>query len=301
MTTRLRRRLVWFASIVAGGFVLVEGLAWTNVHRERAKRAYLGDRLFTERRGTGPTLVFLAGLEGSTRYWPPEFAALGSRHRLLYVDTLGFGRSPWPLTEPALEDHLDWLRRTLVAEGATQHVTIVAHSFGAIVAAYYAARYPQEVERLVLLGTPIFRGKDDARARIKSMSSFAGIFSLNPVVAREACLLMGAFRPLLRWALPHLAGQNRPEVVEDAVLHDWPAIHGAIQNVLLRSPIETALDRVRAPIVFVHGDQDPVTPLQRVREVASRLHAALVVVPGDHQTYAGPARATVVRVIEEAR
>ena len=293
--------LVRAVSIVAGFFVLVEALAWANGHHERAKRAYLGDRLFVERRGAGRPLVFLAGLEGSTRYWPPEFASFSARHRLLYVDTLGFGRSPWPLNEPTLEDHLVWLRRTLVAEGATQHVTIVAHSFGAIVAAYYAARYPQEVERLVLLGTPIFRGEDDARARIKSMSSLAGIFSLNSVVARQACLLMEAFRPLVRRVLPHLARQSRPEVVEDAVLHDWPSIHGAIQNVLLRSPIEPALDRVRAPIVFVHGGQDPVTPLSRVREVTSRLHAELVVVSGDHQTYVGPAGAIVARVINEGR
>ncbi|MEO6260329.1 MAG: alpha/beta hydrolase [Thermoanaerobaculia bacterium] len=281
--------------------MLVEALAWANVRQQRAKRAYLGDRLFVERNGAGPPMVFLAGLEGSTRYWPPDFAALSDRHGLLYIDALGFGRSPWPLTEPTLEDHLDWLRRTLVAEGATQHVTIVAHSFGTIVAAYYAARHPQEVERLVLLGTPIFRGQDDARQRIKSMSSLAGVFSLNPVIAREACLLMGAFRPLIRNVLPHLARDSRSEVVEDAVLHDWPSIHGAIQNVLLRSPIESALDRVRASITFVHGDEDPVTPLQRVREVAERLHADLVVVPGDHQTYAGPSRATVVRIIDQGR
>ncbi len=297
MSPKLRKRLVWVASIVAGGLVLVEALAWANVRHERAKRAYLGDRLFVERNGAGTPLVFLAGLEGSTRYWPPDFAALSNGHRLLYIDALGFGRSPWPLTEPTLEDHLDWLRRTLVAEGATQHVTIVAHSFGAIVAAYYAARYPQEVERLVLLGTPIFRGEHDARQRIKSMSSLAGVFSLNPVIAREACLLMGAFRPLIRNVLPYLARGSRSEVVEDAVLHDWPSIHGAIQNVLLRSPIEPALDRVRASITFVHGDQDPVTPLQRVREVTERLHADLVVVPGDHQTYAGRARTAVIQVI----
>lgn len=301
MMTTIRRRLVWSAAIIAGGFVMVEALAWANIYHERARRAYLGDRLFVERRGAGTPLVFLAGLEGSTRYWPPEFTSFSARHRLLYVDTFGFGRSPWPLTEPTLEDHLVWLRRTLVAEGATQHVTIVAHSFGAIIAAYYAARYPQEVERLVLLGTPIFRGEDDARVRIKSMSSLAGMFALNPFVARETCLLMGAFRPLVRWALPYLAPESRPEVVEDAALHDWPSIHGAIQNVLLRSPIEPALAQVRAALVFVHGDQDPVTPLSRVREVASRLHAELVVVPGDHQTYVGPSRAVVTGVINEGR
>ena len=298
MTAKTRRWVVVAALIVPGALAVVELLAWVNVRHERSKRAYLGDQLFVERRGAGAPLVLLAGLEGSTRYWPPEFEALSARHRLLFVDAFGFGRSPWPLQEPTLEDHLTWLRRTLVAEGAIQHVTIVAHSFGAILAAYYAARYPTEVERLVLLGTPMFRGQADARQRIKGMSSFAGVFSLNPVIAREACLTMGAFRPVIRSVLPHLGPPGRSEVMEDAVLHNWPSIHGAIQNVLLRSPIEPALDRVRAPIVFVHGDEDQVTPLSRVREVSARLHADLVVVPGDHQTYVGQSGTTVVQVID---
>ena len=296
MTTRARRWAV-AALGVAGFFGLVEVLAWANVRRERARRSPLSDRLFVVERGAGPPIVFLAGLQGSTRYWGATFDDAASQHRLLFLDALGFGRSPWPLREPTLEDHLQWLRRTLLAHGATSHVTVVAHSFGTILAAYYAARYPTEVDRLVLLGTPIFRGEEEARHRIRELSSLGGLFALNPIVAREACLLMGASRPLLEVLLPHLSSRYRPEVVEDAVLHDWPSIHGAIQNVLLRSPIEPALQKVRATIVFIHGERDPVTPLDRVREVATSLHASLLVVPGDHAGYVPASRDAVMAAL----
>lgn len=41
---------------------VVEGVAAFRVHRLRAARAYLGDRLYTEIRGQGPPVIFLAGL-----------------------------------------------------------------------------------------------------------------------------------------------------------------------------------------------------------------------------------------------
>lgn len=299
MSAKLLRRLAIGGLILFGGAALIEVLAWANVFYERRKRAYLGDQLFVARRGEGTPLILLAGLEGSARYWPPEFLTLADRHRLLMVDTLGFGRSPWPLRQPTLEDHLQWLHRTLVAEGATAHVTIVAHSFGAIVAAYYAARYPEEVDHLVLLGTPVFRGEADARRRIRAISALGGLFSLNAVVAREACLLMGATRPLLRAILPALSRRFPPEVVEDSILHDWPSIHGAIQNVLLRSPIEPALQQVRAHILFIHGREDGVTALARVRELAERLHASLLPIAGDHHSYVTTSRDAVVAAVQQ--
>lgn len=80
------------------------------------------------------------------------------------MDALGFGHSPWPEADYTLEDHLGALRRTLVAAGATRRVTLVGHSAGAILAAWYAARYPEEVERLYLLGTPVFRDRREALA-----------------------------------------------------------------------------------------------------------------------------------------
>jgi pimeloyl-ACP methyl ester carboxylesterase len=294
------RRVISAALGTAGFFAIVEKLAWWNIARERAKRAYLGDLLFVETKGDGPPIVFLAGLQGSTRYWCGAFDSLAASNRLIDVDALGFGRSPWPLHEPTLDDHLAWLRRTFVAQSATEHVTIVAHSFGTILAAYYAARYPDEVDRLVFLGTAIFRGAADARMRIRAMSELSALFSLNPVLAREACLLLCAFRRFFRWLARRVSSLPAP-VAEDAVLHDWPSINGAIRNILLACPIEIALSKVRSAVVFIHGSRDPVTPLSRIQEVASRIHASVIVVDGDHQAYVTSARSAVLEVLRHAQ
>jgi len=282
---KLKRGVVVTLLFVAAFFGLVEVLAWTNIRSERRKRAYLGDELFRRVEGKGPPIVFIAGLQGSTRYWGNKLQSLRTSRRLIYVDLYGFGQSPWPLKEPELEDHLAWLRRTLVAEGATREVTLVAHSFGAIVAAEYAARYPGEMRDVYLLGAPVFRNESEARERIHDMSELAAAFSLNPLLAREACLTMGAFRPLFRRILPKFARKGSPEVLEDAVLHDWPSINGAIQNVLLTKPIATPVMKLGQLVTFVHGTRDRVTPLPRIRELAAATAAKVVVLPVDHQGY----------------
>jgi pimeloyl-ACP methyl ester carboxylesterase len=58
------------------------------------------------------------------------------------------------------------LRRTLAAAGATRRVMLFAHSLGTLLAACYAERYPEEVDRLLLLGAPV--DEEDARRRLRA-------------------------------------------------------------------------------------------------------------------------------------
>src|SRR6266849_9180689 len=155
---KMRKRVGRWALAVAiavGLVVVIPIAAYREMGKERKARRYLGDRLYTEMRGSGAPVVFIAGLQGSTRYWANTFDDLQATHRLVFVDSLGFARSPWPQdSRYTLDDQVAALRRTLVAVGVTRQVTIVAHSFGTVIAAAYASRYPNDVIRVVLLGTP---------------------------------------------------------------------------------------------------------------------------------------------------
>jgi len=295
-----RRILTRSAGIVVVFLLAVELLARWNVRREQQERAYLGDRLYADVGGErGDPVVFIAGLQGSTRYWNHRFDELAKNHRVIYVDLLGFGRSPWPDIEYTLDDHLAYLRRTLVERGATRNVTIVAHSFGTIVAAHYAARFPNEIKRLYLLGTPVYDSEEEARRRIWDMSPLAAMFSLRPILAREACLMMGAARPVFRWAMPRLMRDVPPAVAEDAVLHSWPSIRGAINNILLTRPIARPLRAIGRKTVLFHGTRDTITPLPRIRALADECGAALRVLNTDHHGYAREARGAIIKAIAE--
>lgn len=267
-----------------------------HVHRARAERRYLGDMLYVQRSGTGPPVVFLAGLMGPTRYWKAaHFETIAGQHSLLFIDELGFGLSPWPGGDYTLQDHLSALRRTLVREGATSHVIFVAHSFGTILAANYAAEYPGEVDHLYLLGTPVFRNEKEARKQMAGMSFVASLFSRNRGLAWGACMLLDAMNPLARALAPRIGKGAPAEVAQDATLHFWGSLDGSVRNVILSKPIEQPLASIGRKVTFVHGERDRVTSLSRIQDVARRFGAALIVVPGGHGDYVGPGTNAVIQ------
>lgn len=278
---------------------LVEGVAAFRVRRWRAERSHLGDRLYIEILGRGDPVVFLAGLPATTHFWQGTFDRLAKTHRLIFVDALGFGRSPLPDVEYTLEDHLGALRRTLVAHGATDRVTFVAHSTGTLFAAHYAARYPDEVERLFLLGTPVFSGEREAREHIREVSPMAGVFTLNPVLAREACKLHEAtLSPVLARIVPRFMPDMPPEVAREGLLHTWQSFDGTLRNVVLSKPIAVPLRQLGPKVVFVHGREDHITTLERVRELASAIGARVVETGDDHLSYPSQSAGRIVAAME---
>lgn len=270
--------------VVTGG--VVELVADLRSRRLRAERSALGDRLYTEVRGQGDPVVFLAGLPATTRYWQGAFDPLAATNRLIFVDALGFGRSPLPDVEYTLEDHLGALRRTLVGQGATHRVTFVAHSFGTLLAAYYAARHPAEVERLFLLGTPVFADEEEARAHLRHTSPTVGVFTLNPLLARAMCKLHEAAysRALVR-IVPLFAPDTPPVVVQEGLLHTWESFDGTLRNVVLTQPIARPLAGLGPKVTFVHGRAERTTSLARIRALAGAIGAQVLETPDDHLSY----------------
>lgn len=164
-------------------------------------------------------------------------------------------------------------------------MTFVAHSFGTIIAAAYAARYPGEVSRLVLLGTPIFADQHQARERIRNMTALGALFTFNKTLANLSCMTMCAFRPLLRRVLPMMRPGLDPDVVADSVLHDLPAVDGAVNRILLKERVQDSLLRIGPKAVLIHGRADAVTPIEDARRLAEETGATLIEVGGDHHQY----------------
>jgi pimeloyl-ACP methyl ester carboxylesterase len=246
-------------------------------------------------------MIFLAGLPSSTSYWDGAFDPLARDHRLIFVDALGFGRSPWPDAGYTLDDHLRALRRTLLSEGVAERVTLVGHSFGAILAAHYAALYPADVEHLYLLGTPVFDGEREARERIGAISSTGGLFSIHPLFAREACKLHEAFGPLLSGIVPRFTPDLPPELVRGAMLHTWQAFDGTLRHVVFGHPVAIPLARSGPKVTFVHGRRDAITSLPRIHALAAKIGARVVETDDDHTSYSFRHPQPILAAIEKRR
>lgn len=288
---RARRR--WRAAIavavLVAGPLLTQACSAYYVRRAQAERRALGDLLYVESAGpsAGPAMIFLPGMTASTTYWR-EAGALSladSGVRVLLVDELGFGRSPWPEGEYTLEEHLAAIERTLASKRAQGELVLVGHSFGAMLAAEYGARHPDSVRQVILFGTPLFRTEAEARKRVSEMSFLAGLTARNSLVARLVCVLHTAFLPVAVRLAPRLRPDLPATIAVDGTLHFWPSLLGSVENIVLRHSIEPAVELLGDRLTFVHGRRDLITPLARIREVATASGASLVVTDDDHVSY----------------
>lgn len=100
--------------------------------------------------GSGPVLVLLHGIAGSSDSWTPSMELLQQDHTVLAPDFLGHGRSAKPLGDYSLGNQASGVRDLLHLLGI-ERATVVGQSFGGGVAMQFAYQFPERCERLVLV------------------------------------------------------------------------------------------------------------------------------------------------------
>jgi len=204
----------------------------------------------------GPTLVFIPGLSGTTRYWQGRLGALEKNYRCLLIDPLGFGDSPKPWSRYTVDRHVDALYQTMKGEG---RFVLVGHSMGTLLSIAYAARHPEQVEKLILLSIPFFGNAIDAQRFFSSQPIPLGWFFSNMALAAVICVLtrrlFGRFVPYFRRDLPR-------EVAADIVKHTWRSFTSSFWEVICNYDAKSDADVLGdLSVLCIHGDQDNTAPL----------------------------------------
>jgi pimeloyl-ACP methyl ester carboxylesterase len=100
--------------------------------------------------GSGPLLIYLPGMEGTARLFYKQEPSLSKSFTVVALPS----RHVAPFN---YEDHISDLLTVFEKEHA-ENATIVAESFGGTVALQFALRYPDRIQKLVLINTfPYFR------------------------------------------------------------------------------------------------------------------------------------------------
>lgn len=112
--------------------------------------AYMDRR--PEADANGRTVLLLHGKNFSGAYWAPVARSLAARgFRVVMPDQIGFGKSSKPVdfqySFAALAAHT----RGLIEELGIEHVAVVGHSMGGMLATRYALLYPDHVQQLALI------------------------------------------------------------------------------------------------------------------------------------------------------
>ena len=124
-----------------------------------------GTSLFLTVRGAGEPLLLIHGGPGLNHsYFIPYLANLEKDFTIIYYDQRACGRSSTPASDSIsmefLTDDIDAIRKELKIE----KLKILSHSWGAILAAHYALRYPDHVAGLILSNPAMFNREYDREA-----------------------------------------------------------------------------------------------------------------------------------------
>ena len=190
-----------------------DGPANTQQPTPRADRSFdsvsvSGGTLHYRTAGSGVAVVLLSGGPGmASSFLAPVFAHVAVRHRAILIDQRGTGRSAGLADSTtftlanAVED-VEAVRRRLGVE----HMVLLGHSWGGALAMAYAARYPERVTALVLVGAGSLRPEATnaeisrrlrARLTTADLDSIRALATVVPDPARRDSALR-AIR-LLNW------------------------------------------------------------------------------------------------------
>lgn len=206
-------------------------------------------RLFVEKSGSGPAVVLIHGLGGATTVYEPQVAALAETHTVVRYDLSGHGRSPYA-GPPSIEGWVAELVELLDAEGIEQ-TALVAHSMGTLVANTFAARFPDRVTKVALLGA-VRAQPEQAKAATRTRARTVR----GGGMAAVADTVLGA-------ALSTITHSDKPvsvAAVRELLLGQDPEGYaGACEA--LAAATEPDFSAVGAPVLLVTGDEDRVSPV----------------------------------------
>jgi proline iminopeptidase len=233
-----------------------------------------GVRLWYTEGGKGSPVIVIHGGPGMDHdSLAADLAPLREHHRVIEYDQRGGGRSTLPAGEGLLtiEHHvsdLEALRKHL----GLKKVTLLAHSFGPAIAARYAIRYPENIERMIFLSPiPPVKGKffeeygasltkrltEEQLKRAGELQKDLGTSNNTTAVCREYWSIMTP--PRLAKSVPVTVVKSDlcaapPEAIRFGMTKTNPATFGSLGDWNWTSE----LARVKAPVLIIHGEEDSI-------------------------------------------
>jgi pimeloyl-ACP methyl ester carboxylesterase len=217
--------------------------------------------------GSGPVVVMIHGIASSSVTFHHLVPLLNTTHRCITIDILGFGDSPSPEGATyTLAEHAAALHQTIRSLKLRDPFALVGHSLGGLIAARYASTHERELERLVLVGAPIYvppamLGDSADRAAMGAYFTMYDYLRSNPDFTQRAAAALARIAPIKN--------------VLDLTEKNWVPFMLSLKNAIESQTTLDDLARVRVRIDLVYGALDPfLAPggqalVQQLRHVTS--------------------------------
>ncbi|HMM62454.1 MAG TPA: alpha/beta hydrolase [Candidatus Saccharibacteria bacterium] len=227
-------------------------------------------------------IVMLHGLRGTR-----QGLFLIKKHlagfKVIIPDLPAFGTEA-PYKSQTIEDYVEWINDFISKQDLTTKPLLIGHSFGSIIAAGYAAKYPSNIQKLILINpvaektinvtgfmgamfikTQYWLGRtlpEKAARKLLSAKIFVDGMSVYTTITRDQTL-----RKFIR-------DQHRTYF---STFHDTRSLSQAFMTSASRSVGEFAT-KIKTPTLLIAGDKDYLTKVSKQQELANKIKNSKLVV-----------------------
>lgn len=246
-----------------------------------------GGRLYYEvAGGSGDTIV----VPGAA-YWSSPLAPLAQNHTVIFYDLLGRGRSDTASAARIVMDSIISDLEVLRQHFKAQRIGLVGVSVSSLVAAGYAARYPDRVSRLALVNPIALTGgaqmsyRPPERASRTDSAAFREVMQLRATNGSREAICRQAWKANSGWFVGDASARSRidptwcaaPNETVDATLM-WL---GYLSNAAGSWDITSKVRSIKTPTLVVQSERDYFVNPAGAKAWASAIPGAkLVSLPG---------------------
>lgn len=221
--------------------------------------------------GSGPPVILLHGWLGSWGLWQPTMEALGSQYRCYALDFWGFGESGKKRDSYAVSDFMELVKQFMDALGI-ESAPLIGHSMGGTTSLGTALRYPQNVRKVCVIGSPIVGNS------LSVFLKLAGVEWIGSLVRNMPNLLgwgLRAFAPVITRS-PKLW---YPMIQRDISKTTVASFFSSIDS-LRRTDLRSEISRLQMPVTGIYGLRDVIVHPKQYRPLqAGVAHAHIDIMP----------------------
>lgn len=229
--------------------------------------------------GDRPAAVFVHGLGGCWQNWLENLPAAAQSRRVIAVDLPGFGQSELPAQDISITQFAKTVDALCEGLGLGR-VAVIGNSMGGFTAAELAIRFPERVDRLVLVDAA---GISTVKAHKAVTLNLAKLLAAPGNDAKGAARLLrrpgyiqAVFGPVMR----HPTRMARDLLAEQLHGTGKPGFLPATQA-LLGYDFTDRLGDIGCPTLVVQGTEDFLVPLGDAWEYERRIPSATTLILED--------------------
>ncbi len=219
------------------------------------------------------TLIMIHGFRGTHHGLALIAKELSSTHTIV-PDLPGFGEGDM-LHHYDLDSYVEWLHGFILSHKLKKTPDLLGHSFGSIVCAAYAVKYPKTIRKLILvnpIGAPALEGPRGILSKLAVvyywigkhlparlgrawLSSWASVMLMSSVMAKTNSKRLRKF--IHRQHLTHFSSFDSPKSVYDGFVTS------------ISNSVRDAAKDISTKTLLIAGDKDDITPLEKQQELCT--------------------------------